>query len=165
MKATTTRFKHWWSIRNARERAMLATMCIALAAFAWWYGLLMPLRLWREQARTRYDHAAAAWQATSTNAAAIAALAAAQPRNPEALAATVLDSARDAGIAVSRQRRDAQGRFVVDIDAVDAAQLQAWLDALQRRQRIAPQAVAIGKREGRLHAELGFDAPAAAALP
>lgn len=165
MKATTIRFKQWWGSRNARERAMLVAMCIALAAFAWWYGLLMPLRLWREHARTRYDHAAAAWQATRANATAIAALVAAQPRNRETLAATVLDSAREAGIAVSRQRSDAQGRFVVDIDAVDAVQLQAWLDALQSKQRIAPQAVAIGKRDGRLHAELGFAAAAVASQP
>ena len=165
MTTTTNRFKQWWGSRNGRERVMLAAMCIALAAFAWWYALLVPLRLWREQARTRYDHAAAAWQATRANATAIAALAAAQPRNRETLAARVLESARDAGIAVSRQRSDAQGRFVVDIDAVDAVQLQAWLDALQRRQRIAPQAVAIGKRDGRLQAELGFAAAATAAQP
>lgn len=165
MTPMTTRFRQWWRGRDARERGMLWLMCVAIAAFAWWYGLLVPLRLWREDARTRYDHGVATWQATRANVDTISALAAAQPRDDDALAAAVLGSARDAGISVSRQRSDPQGRFVVDIDAVDAPQLLGWLDALQRRHRIAPEAVAIGKREGRLQAELGFAPSAAGTRP
>lgn len=146
----------WWRARNARERAMLLAMCAALAAFAWWYGLLVPLRLWREDAQGRYDRAAVGWLAVRDAGAAIRDLSAGRPRDPATLAAVVLQAAEEAGVSVSRQRHDNEGRLALEIDAADAPALLEWLDTLQRQHAIAAERVLIEKRDGRLRAELGF---------
>lgn len=146
----------WWRARNTRERAMLLVMSAALAAFAWWYGLLVPLRLWRAEAQGRYDRAAVEWLAVHDAGAAIRDLSAGRPRDPATLAAAVLQAAEDAGVAVSRQRHDAQGRLALEVDAADAPALFEWLDTLQRQHAIAADRVLVERRDGRLRAELGF---------
>lgn len=150
----------WWRARDARERRMLLAMGVALAAFAWWYGLLVPLRHLREHTRTRYDHAAAEWLAVRDAAAAIRDLSAGRPRDGATLAADVLAAAKTAGVAVSRQRPQAQARLAVGIDAVDAPQLLAWLDVLQRERRVGVERIRIEKRDGRLQADIVFRAGA-----
>ncbi len=51
------RLHHWWTQRNRREQAMLAVMFAAVAAFAFWYGMLSPARALREAARRDYSAA------------------------------------------------------------------------------------------------------------
>lgn len=153
--------RNWWRTRAPRERGMLLAMCAALAAFAWWYALLLPLRGWRAQAQARYDHAAVEWLAARDGAIAIRDLSAGRPRDPSALAARVLATAEDAGIAVSRQRHDAQGLFEVELDAVQAPALLGWLDSLQRLHAIGAERVLVEKRDGRLHVQLAFRTAAA----
>jgi general secretion pathway protein M len=135
---------------------MLLAMCVALGAFAWWYGLLVPLRNLREHAHARYDHAAAEWLAVRDAAAAIRELSAGGPHGAAALATEVLAAAETAGVAVSRQRPQAQAKLAVGIDAVDAPHLLAWLDTLQRERRVGVERVRIEKRDGRLQADIVF---------
>ena len=146
----------WWHARNARERAMLLAMSTALAAFAWWYGLLVPLQLWRGEAQARYDCAAVEWLAVRQTGATIRELSVGRPRDPAALAAAVLSAAEDAGVAVSRQRHDAQGRLALEVDRADAPALFEWLDTLQRRHALAAERVLVERHDGRLRAQLGF---------
>ncbi len=146
----------WWRLRNARERQMVLVMFAAVAAFVWWYGLLVPLQAWRTHSQGRYDRAASEWLEVRDTTATIRELGAGRPRDPATLAAEVLDSATDHGVAVNRQRHNARGRFVVGIDAVDAPQLLGWLGSLQQDRRIAVAAAKVEKRDGRLSAELDF---------
>ena len=133
---------------------MLRVMSVAIAAFVWWYGLLVPLQQLREHTRTRYDHAAAEWQAVREGAAAIRTLSAGRPRDAATLAGDAMAAAEAAGVAVSRQRPQAGKSLAIGIDAVDAPQLLAWLDAMQRERRVVVDQAHIEKRDGRLQAEI-----------
>lgn len=125
-------------------------MGLALAALAWWYAALVPLRLWQARAQARYDRAAATWLAVRDTSAALRELSAGHPRDPAALAASALGAAEAAGIAVSRQRQDEHGRLALEVDAVDAPALLGWLDLLQREHGIAVERLRVEKRDGRL---------------
>lgn len=152
----------WWQARDGRERAMLAVMLAMLAGFALWYGVFAPLRHLRDAAQARYDRAVSELRVVEATAAEIRAL---QQRSgppaggaagDQALAKQVLDSASAAGIPVSRQRVDADGALQVDIDAVAAPALLAWLEALRRDHALAPTAVSISRANGALRVELAF---------
>lgn len=133
---------------------MLTVMALALAAFAWWYAALVPLRLWQARAQARYDRAAATWLAVRDADAATRELTAGHARDPSTLAAGVLAAAEATGIAVSRQRQDARGRLALEVDATDAPALLAWLDLLQRQHGVAVERLRVEKRDGRLRVAL-----------
>jgi general secretion pathway protein M len=150
----------WWQGRNRRERIMVSVMLAAIAAFLAWYGVLSPLRQARDAAQARYLRAAAALEETD---AALALLA--EPRNSppvargQAYAEIIVDSAGAAGVAIARRDADADGGLVLGIDGVAANTLFAWLDALREKHGVAPIAIEIDKRDGRLRAELRFAPP------
>ena len=152
------RFFAWWHARAPRERAMLAVMGAMLAAFAWWYGLLWPLRVLGDAAGERYDRAAATLQTARAEAAALATGTGgrlrATPRG-EALQHHVLDSARVAGLAPSRQRTAADGSFVLDFERVASPALFGWLGELAGG-GLAPSSLRVEPVDGRLRAEVGF---------
>lgn len=157
---TTARLATWWHGLAARERAMVATMLALLAAFAWWYGLLGPLRTLRDGAEARYDQAAAALQAVEAEVGALshgdATTPPPHPQGLEALQQRVLDSARIAGLAPSRQRTAADGTFSLEFDRVASPALFAWLGTLASTDRIAPATLHVERADGQLRAEVGF---------
>lgn len=153
----------WWRARDRREQWMLATMFVMLAAFIYWYGLLAPLRHLRASAQDGYDRAAADVLVTRALAAELRGVRARRVDGPgrEAL----LESAAEAGIAISRQRGDAAGALSLGIDSVRAGPLFAWLTALRQTHGIAPQTLHVEKRDGALQVEVSFatgEGPAAA---
>lgn len=151
------RARDWWRARAPRERVLLALMVVALALFVGWYGLVAPLLSWRDAAAGRRADAALALARVEADLAEIAALRQARTpnRDPESM---LLDSAREAGVAVSRHRRDDSGARVLGIDAVDAPALFAWLDVLRSEHGVGPQRLLLEKADGRLRAELVFPA-------
>ena len=153
----TSRGLAWWRGREARERAMLAAMAVLLAAFAWWYGLLWPLRALRDGAEARHERAAAALQAVEAELAALGATgASAAPAGGEALQRRLLDSVRAAGLAPSRQRTAGDGAFVLEFERVEAPALFGWLGGLAAEGGLAPSSLAVERADGRLRAEVGF---------
>lgn len=156
---TTTQLAAWWHGLAARERAMVATMLALVAAFAWWYGLLHPLRTLRDGAEARYDQAAAALLAVEAEVGALAQVGTpATPAVPglEGMQQRVLDSARVAGLAPSRQRTAADGTFGVEFDRVASPALFAWLGTLADADGIAPATLHVERADGQLRAEVGF---------
>ncbi|QDW65998.1 type II secretion system protein GspM [Luteimonas granuli] len=147
----------WYRGRGSRERAMLATMALLLAAFAWWYGLLWPLRALRDGTEARHDRAAAALQAIEAEVAALTASGAAvpPPSGGEALQRRILDDVRDAGLAPSRQRSAADGAFVLEFERVGSAELFGWLGGLAGH-GLAPSSLRVERADGQLRAEVGF---------
>lgn len=147
----------WWHGREPRERLMLAVMAILVAAFVAWYGLLWPLRAWRESAGERYDRAAIALRATEAEVAALAGTAvSAPPSTGEALQHRLLESAREAGLAPGRQRSAADGTFMLEFEAVAPPALFGWLGQLAEGDGLAPASLRVERADGSLRAEVGF---------
>lgn len=157
----TARLADWWQAREPRERRMVAVMLAALAAFVLWYGVIAPLRQARDDARARHADAVAAVQEIERALVRIEASAARLPPAPagDAFATAIVDSAGAAGVAISRQDDSGDGMLVIAIDAVAAPTLFAWIDTLRREHGIAPLALQVDKRDGRLRAELRFAPP------
>jgi general secretion pathway protein M len=150
----------WWQARDGRERRMLAVMCAALAAFAWWYGLVAPMQRMREAARSDYLQTVREVQAMAADLERIAALRGSGRRPPtaETLPRIVLSSATGAGLAISRQRGQDDG-FEIGIDSAETAQVFGWLDALRQQHGIAPEMLEIERRNGAVRVEARFRAP------
>ncbi len=161
MNDMITALRRWWQGREPRERAMLATMAAMLAAFAWWYGLLWPLRALREETEARHARAVATLHAAEAAEAAAAALgtsaaATAQPPGGEALQRLLLDSTREVGLAPSRQRTAPDGSFVLEFERVASPALFGWLGGLVDTHGIAPASLRVERTDGQLRVEAGF---------
>ncbi|MCE4371927.1 type II secretion system protein GspM [Xanthomonas hortorum] len=157
MSAGLQRGMQWWQTRAPRERVMLGVMCAAVAAFVGWYALYLPLRHWRVQAQARYADAAqlvldASVQTSATKRPTAAGTA--------ALAEIIASSARDAGVGITSQQRSAAGRLEVQIDAVSATTLFAWLERLRQAHGLAPTQLSIVRDQGQLRVRCGFAEPA-----
>ncbi|MDH5832874.1 type II secretion system protein GspM [Luteimonas kalidii] len=154
-----TRSTDWWRARVPRERVMLALMAVLVAGFAWWYGLLWPLRALRDGAGARYDQAVSASRTAEAEVAALSVNRNGAARvamlEGEALQRHVLDSARAAGLAPSRQRSAADGAFVLEFERVASPALFAWLGTLAD-DGLAPSSLRVEPAEGRLRADVGF---------
>ncbi|AWV06870.1 type II secretion system protein GspM [Marilutibacter maris] len=162
MNGQPRRIAEWWRARDDRERTMVATMLVMLAAFAYWYALLTPLRYLRDAARAGYDRAAADATAVRGLASELRLVRERDDRGRPGTRA-LLDSAADAGIAVSRRRRDEHGALVLGIDRVQSEPLFAWLAGLRHDHGIGPDTLHVERRDGALRVEVGFDTLEAAA--
>lgn len=153
-----TRLADWWHARAPRERWMLATMCAAIAAFVTWYGLLAPLQSARDRAAVRHASAIQAVAEVERSLALVSAAMEDRPAAPpaERFRTSIVDSAGAAGIGLDREEPSADGGLAVGIDAVSANALFAWLDTLRLEHGIAPVAVDVERRDGRLRARLHF---------
>ncbi len=158
MSTLAGRALDWWQARDIRERRMLAAMVLALAAFIAWYGVTVPLRSWRDDARARHDRAASELLATQTAASEIEALGQARPApgDMQQLETAVLDAARAAGVAISRHRADGPAALQVDIESVATPALLSWLDALRIEHGIAPDTLEITEASGALRVGARF---------
>lgn len=149
------RLTTWWHGRNTREQRMLLVMAVSIALFVYVYGLMRPAYLAREAARDR--HAAQQSSAREVREGLDRLRADQAVASDQDPLQAVLDSAGAAGVAISSQRSDGDA-LAIAIDAVDAASLFAWLDTLRSHHGIAPHALHIEKRDGRLQAQLQFSA-------
>ncbi len=147
----------WWHSRDRREQWLLGTMCLMLAAFAYWYGMLVPLRLLANRTLQDYDRAAADVVLVRQQADALARLRNDAPRGTITLEA-VRASARAAGIAIRTSPGSETGRLDIQVDEVPATQLFAWLDALREVHRVDPGVLHVERRESGVSAR--FDLPA-----
>lgn len=151
------RILSWWRGREPRERAMLTVMAALIAAFAWWYGLLWPLRAMREGAAARHASAVADLHQVEAEVAVLAGSGGPSPPvGGDALQRRILDSVREAGLSPSRRRSAADGAFVLDFERVAAPALHGWLGQLAGRDGIAPSALHVERADGGLRAEVGF---------
>jgi general secretion pathway protein M len=150
----------WWQARDARERRMLLLMGIAIAAFAWWYGLVAPLRHARDAALISHQRAATALAVVESGIASLDTQSPDAPMTPrgDALAEAALSSARAAGVAIARQREGERGELVLDIDATDTAALLRWLDNMRQQHRLAPDGLSIAAESGMLRVQARFAA-------
>lgn len=160
------RIAGWWRGREPRERSMLALMGLLLAAFAWWYGLLWPLRELREGARAHHAQAVADLATARAGIAALAmsgavpgpagAAAGPVPTSGSSLQGRILDSATNAGLAVGRQRAGADGSVVVEFDRVPATAFFGWLGHLALQEGLAPASLRVERSDGQLRVEAAF---------
>ena len=156
-----TRLADWWHARVPRERWMLATMCAAIAAFVIWYGVLAPLQSARDRTAGRHASAIRALAEVESSLALVATAKDDRPAAPPAdrFRTTIVNSAGAAGIGLDREEPSADGGLEIGVDAVSANALFAWLGALRLDHGIAPVAVDVERRNGRLRARLRFGPP------
>lgn len=151
------RLAGWWRGLAPRERTMLAVMAAAIAAFGYWYGLLGPLREWRDRQHERalsVEHASARVQADALAIAAGRARGAAT--GAAARHAAIVSTASTAGLAFSRQRIGDGGTLTLEFDAVPAPALFAWLDELGARHGIGPLHLDVRRENGQVRAVVAF---------
>ncbi len=151
------RLRPWWQARDQRERLMLTVMSVALAAFATWYGLFVPLRHLRDASQARYDRSLVELRQVQASAR----LHAVDKGDGPALerdqsTRLVLQGAEATGMAVSRRRTDSDGNLVLGLDSVAAPALFAWLDTLQEDHGLAPRSLQIERTGATLRAEVAF---------
>ena len=158
MSGPVERARVWWQAREPRERRMLAVMFIALAAFIAWYGISVPLRGLRDDARARHERAASELLATQAAASEIEALGTVRPSpgDVQQLESAVLEAARAAGVAISRHRADGPAALQVDIESVATPALLSWLDALRIEHGIAPDTLDVTESSGALRVSARF---------
>ncbi|MCD9046057.1 type II secretion system protein GspM [Luteimonas sp. MHLX1A] len=151
--------RDWWNARAPRERWMLAAMAASIAVFLAWFAVLTPLESALERGGARLA------AATRSAAEVEAALASLPPEGvqsgltPAAHFALITDTAAVAGVGVEHQSPDSGGGLEIDFDASDTGTLFAWLDTLRLEHRVAPLAVRIERRDGRLRGSLRFPPP------
>lgn len=152
-----TRLTGWWQGLAPRERTLLAVMAAAIAAFAYWYGLLGPLREWRDR---QHERALAVDRASARVQADALAIAAGRARGFAAGAparhAAIVSTASTAGLAFSRQRVGEGGALTLEFDAVPAPALFAWLDELGARHGIGPLHLDVQRENGQVRAAVAF---------
>ena len=154
MRPGTGAIAAFWHQRSRRERVYLAVMLAALAAFAYWFALVAPLRALAANAERRHV-AAQAEQLAFPDVLAELALrrgAAAGPVQAPAL----VQSAADAGITVSADDSADAGRVSLRFEGVPPQALFAWLAQLRSDQGLAPTQATLGRGPSGLDGELVF---------
>lgn len=150
----------WWRQREPRERAMLAMMCAAIAAFVLWYVAFVPLRHARDAAQARHVRAAADLAQVQAELAGMAELRErlpAPPADAAALAGAVLASAEQARLEIAHGREDDAGGFGIESEAATPAQLFTWLDELRQRHGLAPTTLSVARNQDRLRVQARFE--------
>lgn len=164
MKITSsaaTSMRSWWQQREPRERTMLTVMCAAIAAFAWWYGAFVPLRHLRNDAREHHAMAAMQMARMKIELAHLAELQGRLPPRPTNLTdvrKSVIESAKLAGMPITRDRDAAPGVLELESDSVSPKALFAWLDALRLRHGLAPSMLSVAKNGDQLRMQASFRA-------
>lgn len=154
--------RSWWQQREPRERAMLALMCAAIAAFVLWYGVFLPLRHARDTAQARHARAAADLAQVQAELAEVADLRErlpAPPADAQALRQAVLASAERAGLEVGRGREDGPDGFGIESEAATPVQLFAWLDDLRLHHGLAPAVLSVARNQDGLRVQARFECP------
>lgn len=149
-----------WRQFAPRERAMLALMGVAIAAFVLWYGLYAPLRQAHADARARHVAAAATLAQVRAGLAHLAQLQdqlPAPPSSAEALKQALQASAAGAGLRLDQLREDGSGGLELESGAATPAQLFGWLDALRREHGLAPATLSVARNRQRLRVQARFE--------
>lgn len=120
---------------SMRERALIAALCVLLAAGAFWIGVWRPIEGWSNQAAGRRIAAEQRLASVRSAAREIEGLSGRLSPLPAAeLEARILRSADEAGIVLDRVGPDASGGVQVAVAAASPTQVLAWLSSLQADQ-------------------------------
>ncbi len=145
--------QRWWHGRDRREHWLIGTMCLMLVAFAYVYGVLVPLDALGRDARARYDRAAADALRVREQAETLRRKRADATTRPVDLA-VVLDTLADAGLDDRATHRLDGDAIELEFKDVEAAALFAWLDRLGQAQGTAPVTLRVERRAAGVAARL-----------
>jgi general secretion pathway protein M len=155
----STRLKElaaFWQQRTSRERAFLSVMLVSLALFAYWFGLLAPLRNWAADAGLRHASAQAALQRLPGMLEEI------QGRRPIARTAPdarfLTENAAAAGVIVAVDSAGQADPSTVRFRDVAPEALFAWLGKLRDAHGLSPSQASIRRTPSGVEGELTFAA-------
>lgn len=123
------RISRWWMARSRREQGLLGVMIVLLIPVVGWLGIIRPLELAIEEARTAQWEAATQQLRVRTEVAAFA-LPARQPA--EGAAGLVSRLAGEAGFVPTRLDGGTDGRVMFALQAAKPAALRAFFHLLDR---------------------------------
>lgn len=155
----STRLKElaaFWRQRTPRERSFLAVMLVSVALFAYWFGLLAPLRAWAADAGLRHASAQAALDRLP------AALAEVEGRQritftaPDARFLT--ENAAATGLVIAVDSAGQANQSIVRFQAVAPEALFSWLAQLRNAHGLSPAQASIRRTPSGVEGELSFAA-------
>lgn len=154
MSAGRSGLVRFWRERSGRERAYLAAMLMAIAAFVYWFALVAPLRSMAMAAEKR--HLSAQGHETRFPGL-LAELSQRQRAAPAAPDADALQrSAAAAGVRFSLDPSSSPGRIVLRFESVPAQTLFAWLAQLHEAQGWSPLKASLRRGPAGVDGELVF---------
>lgn len=138
----------WWSARSPREQALLLVAAALALAVLLWLGLLRPAARLAERAQGEAAAAARQLGEVRQLAAAQSGTAAA-PARPLAEPLTVLVARRagEAGLSLASLEAPDAGRVTLSIPAVRPVVLFPWLDALEARDGLRVETLAVVRND------------------
>lgn len=157
MTASRTRIAAFWRQRTPREQLYLSVMLVALAVFAYWFALVVPLRTLAAAAEQRHVAAQARQARLPDMLAEIG-----QRQRP---AATSLDaeglqrSAEAAGVRVSVDAATTPGRWQLRFESTSPQALFTWLAQLRDGHAMVPLTASVRRAPAGVEGELVFPAP------
>jgi len=157
MTAGRTTPAAFWRQRTPREQAYLAAMLVCVAAFAYWFALVAPLRSLAADAERR--HVAA--QTQQARFPGVLDELSRRQRAPRATLDTeaLLRSAASAGLRVTPDATAGAGRVMLRFEAVPAQAVFAWLASLQDSHGLSPLKASLRRVPSGVEGELVFAAP------
>ncbi len=154
MTAGRTTAAAFWRQRTRREQAYLGVMLVSVAAFAYWFALVTPLRSLAADAERRHV-AAQAQQARFPGV--LEELARRQQPPMAALdVESLLRSAAAAGIGVSPDATSGQGRLTLRFEAAPAQAVFGWLSQLRDEHGLSPLKASVRRVPSGVEGELVF---------
>ncbi len=137
----------WWSERSAREQALLLVAAALALAVLLWLALLRPAA--RHAAQAQAAAAQAAAQLGEVRRLAAARGTGAVPVRPlaEPLQALVARRAGEAGLSLASLESPDAARVTVAITAVRPVVLFPWLDALEARDGLRVETLAVARND------------------
>jgi general secretion pathway protein M len=139
----------WWDARSPREQALLAGAAALALGLVLWAALLAPAAAYAERERAR---AAQATQALGdvrqlAGQAAGGSRRAARAARSESVQLLVARRAGEAGLSLASLEAPDGGRATLAIEAVRPVVLFAWLDALEARDGVRVETLAIARND------------------
>lgn len=138
----------WWRARTRREQKLLALLGTLLLLGIVWLAAVRPIAALRNAAAARHDIAAADLAAVRRMGAAMPAL---QARATAARSLPIVERiderARSAGLTVQRLEAAGDCQALLEIAAVRPAALLAWLAAIETRDGLIIESLAITRND------------------
>ncbi len=125
--------REWWTTREPRERTLLMVLAGLLALTVAYYGVWLPVKGAKADARQSVNAAAADYSIVLRGLRTVSAArtgSAGATGNVDGFRSEITRTAREAGLSIARLQSGAGGSIQISFDDADPQRLFAWLASL-----------------------------------